>query len=399
MSARAGRGSLLGWTALLAVALALPWLAGLVPGAVERLYADWLFPRIAALLAWGTRRFSSSVAEFLLLVAAGIAAVRLLRALDRRLRRTTLAATSRASESSWLDRLTGVVRFAALAAFAFHLLWGLNYARPDLRERLGWSEPTRDAAALADVVQRLAREANASYRDAITEAEIDSARFVGPDSIPTAVGSRCLLPRAVIAQELAQAHARITPSIAAIDFAPPRFPPLAGGWMTRAGIGGIYIPFTGEPHVNREPPDASLPFTMAHEMAHQRGVAPEDEANFIAWLACRGAGSPAIRYSAALHAYGSALRAYYRVAPDSAVALSQRLLDRGPRADRRAIRDFWDRHEGATSEVASRLNDAYLKTNAQTAGIESYGLMVDLLIACAQSGRWETISPPAPMGE
>lgn len=394
MSAHAGRGSLLGWTALLAVALALPWLAGLVPGAVEQFYAGWLFPRIAAFLAWGTRRFSSSVAEFLLLVLAGIAAVRLLRAVDGRLRRAALQEAPRVRGASWLQRLTGLIRFAALAALAFHLLWGLNYARTPLRERLGWSEPLRDAAALADVVRRLAVEANASYREAIVEAEIDSARFVGPDSIPTAVGSRCSLPRTVIAQELAQAHARITPSIAAIDFAPPRFPPLASSWMTRAGIGGIYIPFTGEPHVNREPPDAALPFTMAHEMAHQRGVAPEDEANFIAWLACRGAGSPAIRYSAALHAYGSALRAYHRVAPDSAVALSRRALDRGPRADRRAIRDFWDRHEGATAEVASRLNDAYLKTNAQTAGIESYGLMVDLLLACAQSGRWETIALP-----
>ena len=52
------------------------------------------------------------------------------------------------------------------------------------------------------------------------------------------------------------------------------------------GITGIYSPFTGEANVNISSPDIYIPFTTLHEMAHQRGYASEDEANFLVYIAC-----------------------------------------------------------------------------------------------------------------
>jgi hypothetical protein len=59
---------------------------------------------------------------------------------------------------------------------------------------------------------------------------------------------------------------------------------------------GVYTFFTGEANLNTNAPDYSIPYTMAHELAHQRGIAREDEANFIAFLVCANADDPYIKY-------------------------------------------------------------------------------------------------------
>src|SRR5690606_17610873 len=85
--------------------------------------------------------------------------------------------------------------------------------------------------------------------------------------------------------------------------------------MTLASVTGIYSPFTGEPNVNGHMPEIVRPFVACHEVAHQRGFAREDEANFIAWWV--GARSPdaGLAYSCELQALRIALAELYRVDP------------------------------------------------------------------------------------
>src|SRR5207237_4159011 len=79
--------------------------------------------------------------------------------------------------------------------------------------------------------------------------------------------------------------------------------------MSYLGIAGIFIPFTGEANVNATLPDCEIPFTACHELAHQRGYAREDEANYIAYRACRAHPDRDFRYSgpfrAALYTIGA----------------------------------------------------------------------------------------------
>ncbi|MFA9381199.1 MAG: DUF3810 family protein, partial [Acetanaerobacterium sp.] len=42
---------------------------------------------------------------------------------------------------------------------------------------------------------------------------------------------------------------------------------------------------------------------------------------------------------------------------------------------------FWAQYQGAVSEVSVSVNNAYLKANSQADGVQSYGRMVDLLLA------------------
>ena len=56
--------------------------------------------------------------------------------------------------------------------------------------------------------------------------------------------------------------------------------------MSYTHITGVYSFFTGEANINVAFPDYTIPYTAAHELAHQRGIAREDEANFVAFLVC-----------------------------------------------------------------------------------------------------------------
>ena len=181
-----------------------------------------------------------------------------------------------------------------------------------------------------------------------------------------------------------------------VPFSPPKQPRPAGELLSRLGISGIYFPFTGEATVNALMPQVSFPFTAAHEMAHQRGIAREDEANFMAFLACREAGFWCTRYGGSLGAYLRVRRALWKSEPDSIHAMGE-LLAEGPRADVQTIRDFWARYEGAATAVAEQVNDTYLKANRQEAGVASYDLMVQILVAFQEAGLLDSRSgPPIP---
>lgn len=352
--------------ALLAAGLSLPrWTLHVSPQ-IERVYATECFPRTQALLSVLARAVPFSLAQ--LLIAGAVVAV--LWAAGSAIRHAF-----RSRGLAPLGRLLVGLLWAAVAVIlSMHALWGLNYARPTLAARLSLAAPRTEIAELSRVTRELASAANRGYRDAVQAGEIDSTGGV----------SRWLGGWDELATKLSRAESELAPSLARVSFALPKRPPLFGWILTRFGIAGIYIPFTAEATVNSWLPDSSVPFCMAHEMAHQRGIAREDEANFVAWYACQRSGSAAASYSGAVAAYWSCLRAARRADADSARVLAE-LLDPGPRADAAAVRRFWTRHEGPAARLGDRVNDAYLKTNAQRDGTESYGRMVDLLLAWHQA--------------
>lgn len=75
---------------------------------------------------------------------------------------------------------------------------------------------------------------------------------------------------------------------------------------------GFYFPFTGEANLNVDCPASFLPSTIVHEMAHQRGIASEQECNFIAIAVSLASGDPVYRYSGLLMGYVHLGNALYR---------------------------------------------------------------------------------------
>ncbi len=143
---------------------------------------------------------------------------------------------------------------------------------------------------------------------------------------------------------------------------------------------GQYSPFTVEATYNRSMPDYNIPHTVCHELSHLRGFMREDEANFIGYLACIGSDDDAFRYSGYLTGWVYATNALAKKDP-AAYADICRQLDQRAWDDLWDNNEFWGRYDGKTAEVANQINDTYLKINSQTDGVDSYGRMVDLMLA------------------
>lgn len=142
---------------------------------------------------------------------------------------------------------------------------------------------------------------------------------------------------------------------------------------------GIYSAFSVEANYNQDMTAYNIPFTMCHELSHLKGFMLENEANFIAYLACEQSDDISFQYSGALlgwlyvsnELYTRDLSAYYKLYED---------FDAGALADLEANDLFWNRYETKISEVSQKWNDTYLKATKQENGIQSYDRVVDLMI-------------------
>ncbi len=150
--------------------------------------------------------------------------------------------------------------------------------------------------------------------------------------------------------------------------------------MTYTHISGIYSFFTGEANMNTNFPDYVCAFSAAHELAHQRGISREDEANFMAYLVCVESDNEYLRYSGYLSMFNylsSALKkADYELYTEAVAPLCSEA-----RGEIAAYSLFFNKYRDSTaSKVSDAVNDTYLKSQG-TAGVQSYGMAVDLAVA------------------
>lgn len=151
--------------------------------------------------------------------------------------------------------------------------------------------------------------------------------------------------------------------------------------MTYTHISGVYTFFTGEANLNVNFPDYVLPYTAAHEFAHQRGIAREDEANFVAFLVCMESDDAYIRYSAYLNLYEYVAGALYSASSDL-YTQAYASLPMGVKADMAAYSKFFKKYQKTVvSEVSGAVNDTFLNFNGVEEGSKSYGMVVDLAVA------------------
>jgi len=145
-------------------------------------------------------------------------------------------------------------------------------------------------------------------------------------------------------------------------------------------ISGIFSPFTIEANYDRDMVPYNIPFTVCHELSHLKGFMREDEANYIAYLACLQSDEAIFNYSGNLLAWVYSTNELYAADRDAYNAIRAE-LDPVVNADLSANAAFWDKYEGKISELSETVNDLYLKSNNQAEGIKSYNRMVSLLIA------------------
>lgn len=154
-------------------------------------------------------------------------------------------------------------------------------------------------------------------------------------------------------------------------------------------ITGMYFPFFAECNVNAAQPDYSIPYTAAHESAHSRGIAFENECNFLAFLSCINSEYPEFRYSGYMEAFKYCSNELYSYDIDMFRQAYDMLTDEMI-ADRRAENKYISDHEVhieiggssvSVSEVSGTINDSFIKVQGVPDGELSYGRVTELILA------------------
>ena len=149
-------------------------------------------------------------------------------------------------------------------------------------------------------------------------------------------------------------------------------PTLFGYFMERIAIEGYYNPFTGEGQADDELPAFILPFTISHEMAHQAGIAAEDDANLLAYALGTTTNDSTFRYAAYLDLWlYNDMRLYHH---DSTLAKQfEARLNKLTKAHIDTLEELDKKYHNEVEYYSSKLYDSYLKMQDQKAGIHSYG--------------------------
>jgi len=262
--------------------------------------------------------------------------------------------------------LVNLILILGVIYFLFVILWGLNYNRQPFSEIAGLKVEAVAEQELEELCINLIDRAN-SLRQDLVEDDNGVMTIEGGFEKVREEASLGFEKIASIYPELGGSFGKAKP----IFFS---------ARMSYTGISGIYFPFTAEANVNVDIPYSLLPATTCHEMAHQRGFAREDEANYIAWVTSNANNNPEFKYSGTLLALIHSMNAFFQSNPEKASELLHR-YDEGVSRDLRFLSEYWKKYEGKVEEITSDVNDAYLKSNRQEDGVRSYGRMVDLLIA------------------
>jgi hypothetical protein len=309
---------------------------------VEAWYSRRLYPAIQSVVTPLSNMVSVAlldVAVLVLLVVFGIVLWRRVRA----------GGVLRALLSSALS----IVTLSAVMFLLFLAIWGLNYRRVPLDEKLEYDQRlvTREAAIRLGAYA--VREANALH----AAANVPEHRAQGP-ALETAFAS---------------AERMLGSERLAITGRPKRS--LLERYFRAAAIDGMTDPFFLEIIVNPDTLAFERPFVLAHEWAHLAGYANEAEANFVAWLACTH-GDAKARYSGWLVIYEHVAASLPRA--DRTALAAQ--LAAGPRQD---LVDAAARYARATPVVRSAARgvyDTYLRANRINEGVANYAVVVRLML-------------------
>lgn len=148
-------------------------------------------------------------------------------------------------------------------------------------------------------------------------------------------------------------------------------PSLYGSLMMRMGIQGYYNPFTGEAQVTPLLPSFMLPFVVCHEMAHQCGVAAEDDANLLSYALCTETYDSSFRYSAYFNVW---LYTHSRLKKMDSIRANaiKALVNPVTLSHVDTLRALYRRYQSRLSNYSSTVYDSYLKFNNQKEGLRSY---------------------------
>jgi hypothetical protein len=264
---------------------------------------------------------------------------------------------------SWL-LFRKYLKLALLLYVVFSLVWGLNYFRQGIEKQLGLElKPysVEDLFLLTTVLQQRLNS-HAEAVDSVQRLSYNNNGLLFTKGAKAYQGIERQYPYLRYSQA----------SIKASLFTP------VGHWF---GFTGYYNPFSAEAQLKTSIPVFLKPFVVTHEIAHQLGYAKENEASFVAYLACKNAGDINFRYSVYFEMYRDALF-QCRLTPNEELTetVSKNIHSR-VRWDIRDLRLYLLQNQNFIEPFMSGAYDRYLKLNNQPKGKATYNEVIAYLIA------------------
>lgn len=345
---------------LLPLAIIISFLGSINPKGIEEVYSKGLYRFVAQLFSKITGVIPISIAEIIILSLVAFSAFQVIKLV------INISNAKNNRFGIFFRFVISVVLVLTTIYFTFMLAWGLNYHRLPFSNIVGFEMVDYSSEDLADLAGYLINEAN-KLREYVDVNE-DGIMTLGESPFKT-------MKRANIAFDKA---GEIYPELGG-NYGKPKVL-LFSKAISYLGIWGFYFPFTFEANVNINIPDSMIPSTTIHEIAHQRGFAREDEADYIAYLVSRMHPDYDYQYSGTLMALRHVMNALARADYERFLELRESYSD-GVLKDMQDITAHNQKHSGFISNISAEVNNAYLKANAQKDGIKSYGRMIDLLMA------------------
>ncbi len=335
--------------------LALTWFILMLladhPHTVERYYSDILYRAVCYVLHPVLNLFPFSVGDLLYITVVCYFIYAFIRLVVLAVKRKFSIA------GIFLLKLIIIIQSATVI---FYLFWGMNYFRPSAAERLNLPDSGYTVTDLRSVTSMLIDSANAC-RARVNDTDLHQ-------------GNKAIYETAKKAIDLLSVQSANFPA-----FHPDIKPSLLTPIMNYIGTSGYYNPFTSEAQINYQMPVFLRPFVACHEMSHQMGYGPEDEANFVGFIAGIQSHDRLLRYSAyylGVQEFMYALRRQDSIArKELKKRISPLVLN-----DFKTERSYWLQYEGKLGVLSSLFYDDFLKANNQPQGLNTYNRMIILVM-------------------
>lgn len=266
--------------------------------------------------------------------------------------------------SEWKDNLLTVLGFLSVLYFLFNFLWGINYHRMKLFDKMHIQTEYTDADLLA-FTKKLIAKTNAIHSQIVKN---DSLKVVSPYS-QEQVFEKNLDGYTALSKQypfFTYEHPSTKKSLISLP-------------LTYMGFAGYLNPFTNESQVNYKLPMYNFPTTASHEMAHQLGYASESEANFIGFLASVKNEDLYFQYSGYVFALRYCL-GNWEIRDEKVLKELLKTIHPGIRKNFQESEDFWASYESFIETGFHIFYDNFLKMNQQEEGLDSYNKFVDLMV-------------------
>ena len=244
-----------------------------------------------------------------------------------------------------------ILNFVLILYILFKVVWGLNYSRPSISESLGIGNQKYTVKELVTLGAHFVARTNA--------LKLKSGK----------------MPSYTIAQLenfSATAYQGMANQDPVFNYPNPCLKAVLMPWLTsKAGIEGYYAPLSGEANMNMNLPDFVKPYVSCHEIAHQLGIAYEDEANLLGYLTASKSDNIHYQYSANYEMLRYILFEIRMKSPEDYKRLHEMLLPE-VLADFKTEKEFWRKYNGEMFGYMDAAFDRFLKLNNQQKGINSY---------------------------